>query len=200
MSYPPSKPGTEADYLAFDAGYEYKSEYAKGKIWILSGVSYAHNLISTGTLMGLHMQAQDRTDIELFASRLRIKVLPTGSFRYPDLMVIKGKSQIIEDIEQDTIINPTVLIEILDEESYGVDTIDKSFEYRRIASLQDYLIIAQNAPHIMHYQRVSTDDTKWKIDDYTSLDDVIELPAIGCTLKLSDIYRRIDFDDDETDT
>jgi Uma2 family endonuclease len=89
----------------------------------------------------------------------------------------------------DTLLNPTVIIEVLSPSTEGYDRGKKFQQYQRLRSLKEYLLIAQDAFHVDHFVRQS--ETNWLFTGYDGPDATICLPAIDCTLALADIYERV---------
>lgn len=58
-------------------------------------------------------------------------------------------------------------------------------------SLTEYLLIAQDRPHIEHFVRQA--DNQWLLSEAKELQDVIELPTIECKLALAEVYDKVDF-------
>src|SRR5262249_19577963 len=97
------------------------------------------------------------------------------------------------DERRDIIANPTVIAEVLSESTEAFDRGEKFIRMREWnPTLRDYLLIAQDQPRIEHYSR--QEDSSWLLREYAGLDAVVALPAIGCVLKLSDVFDRIAFD------
>ena len=75
------------------------------------------------------------------SENLRVCVKPVGLYTYPDVVVICGKPTLL-DSTFDTLLNPTVIIEVLSESTEAYDR-DKKFElYRAMESLAEYLMIS----------------------------------------------------------
>ncbi len=188
-----------ADYLAIERQAETKSEYFNGHVFAMTGASREHNLIAGNVLAliagnvlaGLHGQLLDRS-CEVYASDMRVKVSPTGMYTYPDIVVVCGEPE-LEDEHFDTLLNPTLLIEVLSESTERYDRGDKFAHYRKIESLAEYIMISQHEPRVEKYAR--QEDGTWSLRDYADLDSVLNLESIECRLPLSDIYAKINFDE-----
>lgn len=87
--------------------------------------------------------------------------------------------------------NPTVLIEILSPSTEAFDKTKKFAQYQNLASLRDYLLVAQSEPHIMHYARQG--QNQWLLTNASGMDSRLHIPSLECILLLSDVYERIDF-------
>jgi Uma2 family endonuclease len=187
MSSQPKTKFTPEEYLAIDRQSEHKNEYFDGEIFAMTGASRRHNLISVNVASMLNTQLTDR-DCEVYASDMRVKVSPTGLYTYPDVVVVCGEPQ-FEDKEIDTLLNPTVVIEVLSKSTEGYDRGDKFEHYRRVESLAEIVLVAQDKHHIEHYGRQN--GSQWLLTETNSLQDKIILSSISCELSLSSIYRKV---------
>jgi Uma2 family endonuclease len=181
---------TEAEYLAFEEQSEIKHEFVNGEVFAMTGASTNHNLICSNTIVTLGSQLADK-DCFVLTSDTRVKVQSKRSYRYPDITIICGQIQHFNN-RVDTVINPTVLIEVLSPSTAVVDLNQKFDEYTQIASLQEYVIIAQDETKIRRFLRQDSGD--WLLTQAIGLDTSLELPSLGCRIALADIYRKVTFD------
>ncbi|MGB1286135.1 MAG: Uma2 family endonuclease [Aggregatilineales bacterium] len=190
---------TEAEYLAFDAENDFKSEYAGGQIYMMAGASNTHIDI-TGNIFGYLFSQLLNSSCRIAQSEMRIQIKKKSktAYRYPDVVVVCGERNLVKDMKLATLTNPTVLFEVLSPSTASIDRVQKLDEYQQIPSVQDYLIIAQQEARVLRFQRQS--ERLWLNITYTELDEAIELTSIGCTLKLSDIYRRVEFEPEDDDS
>jgi Uma2 family endonuclease len=191
MSALPRTQYTPEEYLAFERQAQYKSEYLDGEIVAMSGASRAHNLITVNLARVLGNQFVERP-CEVYTSDMRVRVNPR-TYAYPDVVAVCGEPD-FEDEELDTLTNPTVLMEVLSPSTESYDRGKKSARFRKIPSLQEYLLIAQDRPFIEHY--IKRNDT-WFISDVSELDAALELSSINCRLTLQDIYSKVKFPEDQ---
>jgi Uma2 family endonuclease len=161
-------------------------------MFAMGGASREHNIITLNVGSGLHGQLSHRS-CEVYQADMRVRVSPSGLYTYPDIAVVCGEPQ-FEDAELDTLLNPSVLLEVLSESTEDYDRGTKFEHYRQIQSLTDYVLIAQKKPHVEHFHRQP--DGRWILWETNSLDDELDLPSIGCQLKLADIYAKVTFPSD----
>jgi len=178
------------EYLRLERQAEYKSEYLNGEIFAMSGASRQHNLI-TGNIGAEFNRQLKGKPCEAYMSDMRVKVRSNGFCTYPDVIVVCGEPQ-FEDKEVDTLLNPTLLVEVLSQSTERYDRIAKTSYYRTIESLQEHLLVAQHEFRVEQYLRQP--NGQWSLTQYTSPDEVVQLPSIDCSLRLSDIYDKIVFD------
>jgi Uma2 family endonuclease len=179
---------TPEEYLALERKAEYKSEYIHGEIVAMAGASRNHNRITLNVAVSLHAQFRNRA-CEVFSNDMRIRVAETELYTYPDVVAVCDFPQ-FEDAETDTLLNPTVIIEVLSESTESYDRGAKFAHYRRIGSLQEYLLISQNRQLVEHYLR--RDTNKWLLTEAAEQEAVLELPSIGCLLRLADVYDKVE--------
>ena len=180
---------TEADYLRIERAAETKSEFFRGEMFAMSGASRQHNRLTMNLSRELSTQLRKKP-CEPFANDMRVKVSATGLYTYPDIAVACGKPQ-FEDKELDTLLNPTVLIEVLSKSTETYDRGKKFAQYRELPSLQTYLLFSQDRMLVERYTR---DGNEWRYQAYERADEVVNIVAIDCTLQLADCYERVEFD------
>src|SRR5579859_7443252 len=179
---------TPEEYLAHERQAAYKSEYLAGQIVAMSGVSRAHSLINTNLAWVLSSQLRDRP-CEVHASDMRVKVTAQGLYTYPDIAVVCGPAQ-WEDAQVDTLLNPTLIVEVLSPSTEAYDRGAKFGYYRALPSLQEYLLVAQDQALLEHYLRA---DDSWVFTATRDPGAVVRLPTIACDLPLAEVYRNVIF-------
>lgn len=178
------------EYLALERQAETRSEYLAGEIFAMAGASRTHNLIITNTVVSLGTTLK-RRGCDVYTNDMRVEVDPTGLYAYPDVVVVCGQPQ-FKDANEDTLLNPTVIMEVLSDSTASYDRGEKFEHYAALPSLTDYLLIAQDRAAIE--QRTRT-ERGWQLVFHYGPDAVVPLPAIGCELRLADVYDRIEFKD-----
>lgn len=178
---------TPEEYLLLERAANFKSEYVAGKIYAMARVSKEHNLITASVIAELHGQLRGR-NCGTYPSDMRVKVGETGLYAYPDVSVVCGEAEYL-DQRGDVLLNPTVIVEVMSPSTEDYDRGEKAKYYRQIASLTDYILIAQDQRWIEHYARRS--DSQWALSEVALPNDEVVLASIGCTLRFDDIYRQV---------
>ena len=199
MSVMPRKRYTEAEYLELEHESDIKHEYHDGEILAMAGASHAHIRIS-GTINRLLGNQLSGGPCEVYLSDMRVQSTAAKRYFYPDGSVVCGEPELLED-KTATLLNPTVVIEVLSPSTANYDRVEKFRYYRQIPSLQDYVLIAQDRPHIECFSRnaAAADDDAWTYRDAYGLEASLAIPSIGCTLALAEVYERITFEDNNKD-
>jgi Uma2 family endonuclease len=177
------------EYLQLEREASYRSEYFDGEIFAMAGASRRHNLISINPGGSLNAQLTKR-ECEVYVSNMRVRVEATDLLTYPDVVVVCGEPR-FHDEEADTLLNPTLIIEVLSKSTSRFDRGEKFEHYRAIESFVEYLLIAQDKVYIEHYIRQP--DMSWLMRIYRNQTDAIHLPSIHCDLTLSTIYNKVKF-------
>jgi Uma2 family endonuclease len=177
---------TREEYLAIERKAEYKSEYLDGGIFAMTGASRKHNLISASLVTLLNLQLRGKP-CEVY-SDMRLKVSAAGLYTYADVVVVCGDPR-FEDDCVDTLVNPTLVIEVLLKSTERYDRIAKSGYYRTLEPLSEYLLVAQEEYRIKQFTRQI--NKHWQLSETESLQGVVDLSSIGCSLALRDVYDKI---------
>lgn len=188
---------TPEEYLALERETEYRSEYVNGRIYAMSGTSREHALITLN--VGREISAQlDDTPCETYVTDLRVKVSPTGMYTYPDVVVACEEPR-FEDKQVDTLLNPTVIVEVLSPSTELYDRTDKFAHYRKLPSLAEYVLVSQDKMRVEQYSRQDSPDEQWMLTIISNNpDDILTLASIGCKVALRSIYRKVKLTDDNT--
>jgi Uma2 family endonuclease len=117
-----------------------------------------------------------------------------GSYTYSDVVALCGEPE-LEDEYLDTLLNPSVIIEVLSDSTEAYDRGEKFANYRRIDSLREYVLVSQNKVRIEHYRREAD---KWALSEVSGPDAILHLESIDCHVPVSTIYEKVDLPDAST--
>jgi Uma2 family endonuclease len=190
VSAPKPRYVTPEAYLEAERKAAFRSEYFCGEIVAMSGSSPRHGTITVNVTGEIRSQLKG-TPCQAFSNDVKIRTLPNGMFSYPDLSVVCGELQ-YHDEKQDVITNPRVIVEVLSPSTESMDRGRKWIQYQQIASLTDYLLIAQDQPYIEHFSRQA--DNQWLYNAVSGLKAILTIASIGCTLAISEVYHRVQWD------
>lgn len=188
------KPWSVDEYLAFEGESEIRHEFIAGEIFAMAGASRNHVVLGNTISSDLLVQLGERP-CEVFPNDMRVQSAMRNYF-YPDIAVVCGEEQYTNETEN-TLLNPTLIVEVLSPSTEDKDRGVKFKHYRSIPSLQEYWLFAQDQMLAERYLR--KDEHTWEITIISDPDAVLDMPSIGCTLTLRDVYRRVRFEDEEAD-
>ena len=190
------EPVVKYDYVSQEAYLEAerealeKHEYYQGEIFGMSGASVRHNKIFINCIGELQNRLKGKS-CQPYGSDLRIHIPKNTLYTYPDIVVVCGEPEFLDD-EFDTLLNPVAIIEILSDSTESYDRGEKFQSYRSIPTLKEYLLVAQYGPHLDKY--VKHGDGFWMLSEASGLDGSITLESIDCPLSLGDVYDKVNFE------
>jgi Uma2 family endonuclease len=193
MSSVPKTVLTPEEYLHKDRQADFKSEFFRGEMFAMAGASAKHNLIVLNAGSVLREQLK-KSPCRVYPSDLRLQVQATGLFTYPDLSVVCGEPEFVYD-KGDVLINPDVIVEVLSESTEAYDRGKKFEHYRQIPSLKQYVLITQDRHSVEVFTRTGTDE--WTLRAEQSASASVELTSIKCSLPLTEVYDKVDFETDQ---
>jgi len=175
-----------AEYLERERHAEFKSEYFDGEVFAMAGGSLNRSLIAANLIREIGLALKDRQCI-VATSDLRVKVDATGLYTYPDATIVCGDLE-FDDEKSDTVLNPTVLVEVLSESTEKYDRGRKSQHYRRIPSLKALVLVSQEDFHVEWY---TLESDSWLLNERTGLDQELDIQSLGIRISLAEIYRNV---------
>jgi Uma2 family endonuclease len=182
------------DFIAAAEASETRIEYVDGKIVAMSGGSLAHGRIAQRIARFLGNRAMAGCEVvtgTLVASKVR------ESAFIPDVAVYCGEPRLERVRGTDLLLNPVLLIEVLSPSTADYDRGTKWESYRRIPTLQDYLLVSQDQPRVERYTRHG--EHFWLFGETVGLDSEIRLESLNATITLAEIYEGIALESAEGD-
>jgi Uma2 family endonuclease len=184
---------TPEEYLEIERAAAFKSEYYAGRMYAMSGASLSHVLI-TGSLNAELRAALKKGPCLVGGTDLRLRVSPAGLYAYPDIVVICGPPKFAED-QKDTLLNPTLLVEVLSASTESYDRGFKSQQYRKIEALQEYALVSQTEARLEVFRRQPTGG--WLLSEFAGLDAICRFDSLNCEIPLAEIYAKVTLTGDE---
>lgn len=181
---------TPQEYLIRERQASIKSEFYQGEISAMGGGSANHSLIAANFVREAGNALKDKPCI-VFNSDLRVQVQSTGLYTYPDATIVCGEL-LFDDDHRDTLLNPTVIVEVLSDSTEKYDRGKKSNHYRQIASLKELILIAQDRSHVERFTRQPNGD--WLFHEQKELTADFELKSLGISIAISELYRGVTFE------
>ena len=182
----PAEYVTVEEYLAAELLSFEKHEYVDGKVRERAGSSGPHNVLAQN-LGGIVYSQLRKTGCRFFGSDMKLKfALPDQRFYYPDGMILCDRS----DFTQDFSSKPSVIFEILSEETRRIDEREKAPAFRAMESTEAYVLIEQERAEVTVVRRTGKG---WEGHQYFGLEAVAELGVHGLVLPLAELYEDVVF-------
>lgn len=191
MSAIPKTKMTLEEYLEFDRNSEERYEYFDGEIFNMSGAKRNHVRIQGNLFSTLQSKIRPK-GCETFLSDMRVKVPAMITYRYPDLSALCGQATFEEMGGVDVLTNPNLIIEVLSDSTESFDRGAKFTHYKSIESFTEYLLIAQDRPHVTQFIR--HENGFWLQTEFNSLAEEFHLRSVDCHVTMEEVFQNIEFE------
>ncbi|MEL6656407.1 MAG: Uma2 family endonuclease [Bacteroidota bacterium] len=179
-----------AEYVAIEQAEDLRYEYHNGKIFAMAGGTVEHGLISGNVYGEIKFALRNKgSNCTVLNSEVKLHIEASNKFVYPDVMVVCNELE-RSSIEENAIINPVIIIEVLSESTESYDRGDKFFAYRQLPTLKEYILIDQYQAQIDIYERQSN---LWKITRKNELTYLFKIHSLDIEIPLASIYEQIKF-------
>ena len=179
---------TIEQYLELDRCSERHSEFHDGEMFPIETSGLNHGRIGINLTKAIDSGLENKP-CQLIGSTVRVRIPNSIRYAYPDLIVACGVLE-FEDQKRDTLLNPTVLIEILSPSTEGFDRGEKFALYRTIPSFQEYILVSQNRVLVERFRRQN--EHNWHFEEITDLDASLRIESLGIAIPAREIYARIE--------
>ena len=183
---------TLEEYLELDHESEERIEFWDGHVFTLAGASNNHDQIQSNAHFFLRLKLQGKP-CRVFLSEMRVKVPEYPPYRYPDLSAICGQAIFEKLGKQELLVNPSLIMEILSDSTEAFDRSYKFTYYKSIESFTEYILIAQDRPHISQF--VKQADNSWLNHEFNIIEDKFYLASLDCEIALTELYQDVLFPD-----
>jgi Uma2 family endonuclease len=180
---------TAAEYLAWEPTQEERYEYWDGEVVAMSGGTRNHNRISLNFSKLLDDALLDRA-CEVYIADVKVQVEPGQKYFYPDVVVTCDE----RDDDPQFVQFPCLIIEVLSPSTEAIDRGVKFARYRQFTSLQEYVLVQADRYHVEVFRR--NDRGQWVLSEY-DLEDNLLLESINVEIKISELYRQVQFEVDD---
>lgn len=170
------------EYLDSEKSSKERHEYLDGYLHAMAGGSGRHNRIA-GNIYVAAWNATLEVPCRVYQEGMKLRI-GEAAFYYPDVMVVCDEEQPDPYFETD----PCILVKVLSPSTKSIDVREKMLEYKRLPSLQTYLIIDAESLMVRRYWR--DEKGEWMQEDITGSGN-IPLPCLNDTLSLTQIYRNV---------
>jgi Uma2 family endonuclease len=173
------------EYTEIAARSPNRVEYWDGAILDMTGGSPKHSAICSNIGGILHEQLRGKP-CRVFDANLRVRSVQANRSTYADATVVCGPLELDQaDKTRQTVLNPTLLFEVLSPSTESDDRGPKLDGYQMIGSLLAIVLVAQHRPEITLHERQP--DGSWRQRIHES--GTVELACIGCRLVMTEVYE-----------
>lgn len=172
------------EFLIWEEAQAEKHEFVAGEVFAMTGARQDHVLVS-GNIYAALKQRLRGTPCRAYIADMKLHVNAADAFFYPDAMV---SCHAEDKLAKQFLSHPTLIVEVLSESTADYDRGGKFVAYRKLDSLQEYLIVDIDNRRLECFRR--TNDSDWLLHDYVGEVDC-ELTSLGFKLPLAEIFEDI---------
>lgn len=191
MSAVSKKKLTPAEYLAVEREATFKSEFYNGETFAMAGASRAHTELAGSIESGLRNRLRG-SGCQTLSRDMRVRVSPNGLYTYPDVLIYCG-TPMFEDENEDTLLNPRVLIEVLSDSTEAYDRGAKFRLYEQIETFQEYVLVSQDEHLVERFVRQP--DGTWTRSTVAGRNAEFAFATVPVTIPMAEIYENVTFPD-----
>ena len=169
---------TPEEYLALERTAEVRHEYVDGEVFSMVGASRRHNAI-TGAVFSILRPVAKARGCAAYVNDVKVRVEAANAYYYPDVVVTCEPT----DTDEYVVRAPALIVEVLSETTEVVDRREKRANYQTIATLREYVLVAQDERRVEVYRRGAAG---WVHEIVT--DGAATLESLGTILALDDVY------------
>lgn len=176
------------EYFELDNASETRYEFYDGEVFAMAGTTKNHNII-TDNIQGFFKTIFRSRGCDVFSESVKLEAIKNTYYPYPDVMVSCDE----RDKEDEYIVaHPSILVEVLSKSTAEYDKDFKLKKYKKIPSLQHYLIVSQYQCSVELYSRTNDPDL-WLYQTYEEMSQVISFERLHFTMPVSAIYETVTF-------
>jgi len=173
-----------AEYLAAEQASDTRHEYLGGFVYAMAGETRIHNQIVQNVAFTLRQHLANGP-CQLYISDIRVNfdLRNDEYFYYPDVVVTCDK----RDTDPRFVRHPKLIVEVLSTSTERIDRREKFFAYTNIASLEEYLLVAQEFRELTIFRS----SNHWAPEKVSGAKAKILLQSIKLSLPVSAVYEGI---------
>lgn len=170
------------DYLEGERNSDIRHEYVAGRIYAMVGASKAHNRIALNiaTALNAHLRGGP---CQAYMADVKVHVTAARAFYYPDVVVSCDPA----DTDPYLVSSPCLLVEVLSPSTERIDQEEKLYNYRQLASLQEYALISPDRRDVQIYRR---EGDAWRLDIYAE-GDRVRFGSVELDLTVGEIFAGV---------
>ncbi len=186
MSLPkPNVKMSVEEYLEWEKDGTVRHEYLDGEVYAMSGATRRHNRLTNN--LNIQLEARLRGGpCQVYIIDAKVYIEALNFFYYPDLVVTCDP----EDNHDYFVKRPVLVVEVESPSTSAIDRREKLMAYRKLESLIEYLMLAQDriSAHIFRRDQ----DGNWSSEELGSQSE-LRLESVGVILPLASLYEGIEF-------
>ena len=172
------------DFLAWENDQVERHEFYQGEVIAMVGARRVHECTVSNLVVELG-SALRGSPCRVYASNMKLLVAD-DTVLYPDIQVSCDRA---DRTAETALRSPTLVVEVLSPSTQAYDRSQKFALYRRLASLQEYLLIDPESRRVEAFRRNA--DDQWVFHDM-SQDELLAVPCLTVTVPMAQVFDGVD--------
>jgi Uma2 family endonuclease len=186
---------TADEYFTLEESSDVRHEFYRGELFAMAGATRKHNLITNNLMVILRGKFKGKP-CEVYTLDMRVEVDEYNHYTYPDLSIVCDK-RVFRDKKETTLVNSTVIVEVLSDSTESYDRGKKFQAYRTISSLQTYVLVSTNYKNIEIFQKGQ--DGHWTLFEPNG-EGMLAIPSLDVSLAVDEVYEGVEWEEGEGDS
>jgi Uma2 family endonuclease len=173
----------EASYLQNELAETIRHEYVAGEVFAMAGASKRHGTLAGNAFIALRQHLRGKP-CGVWMADMKVRVKADSAYYYPDVVATCDPTDLSPDAPKDFLEAPKLVIEVLSDSTEPVDRREKLLSYRRLPSLDEYILIDQNRLWVEVFRRTPAGWTQ----DIFEAGEVVQLASVGLDVPMAELY------------
>ncbi len=173
----------EDEYLDAERAAPVRHEYVAGEVFAMAGASKVHGTLAGNAFIALRLHLRGKP-CRVWMADMKVRVRVDFAYYYPDVVATCDASDLGPNSPRDYLEAPKLVLEVLSDSTEPVDRRAKLLSYRRLDSLDEYVLIDQNKPWVEVYRRTPSG---WVQEVYEA-GDVVRFSSVDLSVPVDELY------------
>lgn len=185
MALPLQQPRMKRDeFVAWEGTQSEKHEFWQGEVFAMTGARQVHVVVAGNcfALLKAHLRG---SSCRAYMSDMQLEVAAVDAVFYPDVFVSCDPADLAADR---TLSRPKLIVEVLSDSTAGFDRGAKFAAYRRLDTLQEYVLVDPDRLTVEIFRRTETDD--WLLATHDGERGLV-LRSIDFEASLADVFEGV---------
>lgn len=174
---------SEADYLAAERRAPTRHEYVAGEVFAMAGASKTHGTLAGNAFIGLRQHLRGKP-CGVWMADMKVRVAADSAYYYPDVVVTCNPLDLSSYSPKEYVESPKLVMKVLSDATETTDRRTKLLSYRRLPSLEEYVLIDQNKAWVEVYRRTAGG---W-VQEVHGPGEMVHLASVDLDLAMADLY------------
>ncbi|HEY9853894.1 MAG TPA: Uma2 family endonuclease [Leptolyngbyaceae cyanobacterium] len=174
------------NYLKGEEISPVRHEYVRGEVFAMAGGTQAHNTIALNlaALLRNHVRG---TGCRAFVENMKVFIEAADTYYYPDVTVTCDERD--RNLSDSFISYPSLVVEVLSDNTEAFDRGDKFADYQQIETLQEYVLINQKRQRVECFRR--NGEKRWELFIFEKGEEIY-LDSVKFNVDISALYEDVE--------